>query len=54
MANSTDAGRVVINRSPLWIPKLTPKDSQYDKFVTSFLKETQLTYERIVRGFGPY
>ena len=50
MANGTDAGRVVINRSPLWIPKLTPKDSLYDKFVTSFLKETQLTYERIVRG----
>ena len=24
--------------------KLTPKDSMYDKFVSSFLKETQWTY----------
>ena len=32
-------GRVVIDRFLLWVPKLTPKDSLYDKFVSSFLKE---------------
>ena len=45
-AHGAAAGRVVINRFLLWIPKLTPKDSLYDKFVTSFLKETQWTYMR--------
>ena len=38
--------QIVVNRFLLWIPKLTPKDSLYDKFVTSFLKETQWTYMR--------
>ena len=46
MANGTDAGRVVVNRFLLWVPRLTPKDSLYDKFVTSFLKETQWKYLR--------
>ena len=46
MANGTDDGRVVINRFVLWIPKLTPKDSLYDKFVSSFLKESQWNYMR--------
>ena len=41
MANGTDPGRVVVNRFLLWVPRLTPKDSLYDKFVSSFLKETQ-------------
>ena len=40
-AHGADHGRFVINRFLLWIPKLTPKDSMYDKFVSSFLKETQ-------------
>ena len=31
-ANGANDGRVVINRFLLWIPKLTPKDSLYDKF----------------------
>ena len=44
MANGTDPGRVVVNRFLLWVPKLTAKDSLYDKFVSSFLKETQWTY----------
>ena len=43
-AHDTDNGRVVVNRFLLWIPKLTSKDSTYDKFVSSFLKETQWTY----------
>ena len=46
MANGVDAGRVVVNRFLLWVPRLTPKDSLYDKFVSSFLKETQWKYLR--------
>ena len=45
-ANGADNGRIVVNRFLLWIPKLTPKDSVYDKLVSSFLKETQWTYMR--------
>ena len=41
-----DAGRIVINRFLLWVPKLTPKDSLYDKFVSSFLKEKTWSYMR--------
>ena len=40
------AGRVVINRFLLWVPRLTPRDSMYDKFVSSFLKETKWKYMR--------
>ena len=43
-ANSVDAARVVVGRFLLWVPKLTPKDSLYDKFVSSFLKETWWSY----------
>ena len=43
---AADAGRVVINRFVLWVPRLTPRDSMYDKFVSSFLKETQWKYLR--------
>ena len=45
-AHGAAAGRVVINRFLLWIPKLTPKESLYDKFVASFLKQMQWTYMR--------
>ena len=45
-AHAADAGRVVINRFILWVPRLTPRDSMYDKFVSSFLKETQWKYMR--------
>ena len=38
--------RVVIKKFILWIPRLTPKDSMYDKFVSSFLKETTWKYMR--------
>ena len=38
--------RVVINRFILWVPRLTPRDSMYDKFVSSFLKETKWKYMR--------
>ena len=40
-AQAADDARVVINRFILWVPRLTPRDSMYDKFVSSFLKETQ-------------
>ena len=40
------AARVVINRFILWVPRLTPRDSMYDKFVSSFLKEKQWKYMR--------
>ena len=43
---AVDDGRVVINRFLLWVPKLTPKDSLYDMFVSSFLKEDKWTYVR--------
>lgn len=39
-------GRVVINRFVLWVPRLTPNDSLYDKFVDLFLKETETKYMR--------
>ncbi|CAH3018509.1 unnamed protein product [Porites evermanni] len=45
-AHGADNGRIAVNRFLLWIPKLTPKDSMYDKFVSSFLRETQWTYMR--------
>ena len=40
------AGRVVINRFILMVPRLTPRDIVYDKFVSSFLKETKWQYMR--------
>ena len=45
-AAAADAGRIVIDRFLLWVPKMTPKDSLYDKFVSSFLKESTWTYLR--------
>ena len=38
-AHGVDNGRVVVNRFILGIPRLTPKDSMYDKFLSSFLKK---------------
>ena len=46
MANGTDDGRVVTNRFVLWVPKRTPKDILYDKFVSSFIKESRWNYMR--------
>ena len=40
------AGRVVVNRLLLWVPRLTPKDSLYNKFVESFLLKKSWTYNR--------
>ena len=44
--DAVDDGRVVINRFLLWVPKLTPKDLLYDKFISSFLKQDKWTYLR--------
>ena len=38
--------RVVVNRFLLWVPRLTPKDSLYNKFVESFLLKKSWTYNR--------
>ena len=40
------ASRVVVNRFLLWVPKMIPKDSLYDKFVESFLTKKSWTYLR--------
>ena len=46
MANGTDAGRVVVKRLHLWLPRLIPKDSLFSNFVSEFLKPTTWTYMR--------
>ena len=46
MANGTDEGRVVVDSFLLWVPRIDPKDSLYDKFVSSFLKPKQWSYLR--------
>ena len=51
--NAVDAGRVVLNTFLLWVPRLTPKDSMYDKFVSSFLKETERKYTREMYEISP-
>ena len=40
------AGRVVVKRFYLWLPRLIPKDSMYSSFVSEFLKPTTWTYMR--------
>ena len=40
------ANRVVINRFYLWVPKMIPKDSIYNKFVESFLTKASWKYNR--------
>ena len=46
MANETDAGRIVLDKFELWLPKLIPKDSVYSNFVSSFMKESKWKYFR--------
>ena len=45
-AAGAPASRVVVNRFLLWVPRLTPKDSLYNKFVESFLLKKTWTYNR--------
>ena len=46
LANGTDAGRIVLDKFELWLPKLIPKDSMYSNFVSSFMKESKWKYLR--------
>ena len=43
-AAAADDGRVVVTRLYLWLPRLTPKDSEYGEFVKDFLKPTKWAY----------
>ena len=45
-AAAADAGRVVVKRLYLWLPRLIPKDSLYSQFVSDFVKPTTWTYMR--------
>ena len=45
-AQAAAAGRVVVNRLYLWLPRLIPKDSIYSNFVSDFLKPTTWSYMR--------
>ena len=51
-ADAAADGRIVIDRFLLWVPKLIPKDSLYDRFVSSFLKESTWTYLREMYNFS--
>ena len=46
MANGTDAGRIVLDKFELWLPKLIPKDSVYSNFVSLFRKQSKWKYLR--------
>ena len=45
-AAAADAGRVVVKRLYLWIPKLIPKDSMYSTYVAEYLQPKTWTYLR--------
>ena len=45
-AAAAAAGRVVVNRFLLWVPRLIPRIILYDKFVKSFLSKKSWTYKR--------
>ena len=46
MTDGAADNRVVVNRFLLWVPRLTPKDSLYNKFVESFLSKKSWKYNR--------
>ena len=45
-AGAADDGRVVVNRFLLWVPRLIPKDSLYEKFVDEYYKPSTWNYSR--------
>ena len=45
-AGATDAGRVVVNRFLLWVPRLIPKDSLFEKFIDDYYKPSTWNYNR--------
>ena len=46
MANGTAAGRLVVTRLYLWLPKLIPKDSLYTQFISDIMKPNSWKYLR--------
>lgn len=55
MASGNDDARIVVNRFYLWLPWITPKDSLYDRFVSSFLiKIDKDMYDREVWSVNRY
>ena len=53
MANGADAGRVVVDRFSLFIPKMIPKLPLYDRFISSFLEPKQWSYLREMYNESP-
>ena len=51
-AAAAAAGRVVVNRFLLWVPRLTPKDIRYDEFVEKFKSNKSWTYNREMYQFS--
>ena len=51
-ADAAADGRIVIDRFLLWVPKMIPKDSLFNRFVSSFLKESTWTYLREMYNFS--
>ena len=51
-ADAAADGRIVIDRFLLWVPKMIPKDSLFDKFVSSFLKESTWTFLREMYNYS--
>ena len=45
-AAAADDGRVVVTRFYLWLPKMVPKDSEFNEFVKDFLKPSKWVYMR--------
>ena len=45
-AAAADDGRVVVNRFLLWVPRLIPKDSLYQNFISEYYKPSTWTYKR--------
>ena len=45
-ANAADDGRVVVNRLLLWVPRLIPKDSLFEKFIDDYYKPSTWNYNR--------
>ena len=43
---AVDDGRVVIDRFYLWVPRLIPKDSLYQQFLSNYMKVNKWTYNQ--------
>ena len=52
-AATAAAGRVLVNRFLLWVPRWVPKDILFNKFVESFLSKKSWTYIREMYQVSP-